>query len=97
MNRRRFLALLGSTAVAPALPAIGLPEAEPLFGMSVIQQAAAHQTVLNRWVAQEMLRLAQPSLVLEKLGNVSVYSGSIYAKGDTIKFRRPRMFTGEAA
>jgi hypothetical protein len=92
MNRRRFLALLGSTAVAPALPAAAIgslytggTQQQAVFGTSYIEQFAADQAALNAaW---------------RSMMDAAAYgTGWLRFDGRTVEhIPAPRMFTEEAA
>ena len=75
MNRRRFLALLGSTAVAPALPAIPVPS--PVFvgmdfgavtGIAIMLKAQGGL----RYVGPGAMSLADVQRVVKRLREIAV-------------------------
>jgi hypothetical protein len=89
MNRRRFLALLGSSAIAPALPVVPAPVAGGIVGsISVSGSTTVYGFFSAHW-EREMLKHAQEAMIF----GTSVRR---IDKGDRITIRRPQVFEERA-
>lgn len=103
MNRRRFLALLGSTAVAPALPGIAAtpefdvsPAWQPRFGVSTFELDYPRQVALNAQARAAMDAVAYHTMPLAELQSIAKRLRQLAVPLPEITIP-PRMFTEEAA
>lgn len=89
ISRRAFIGGVAATAAAPVLPKLSVAAAAPTTvatisstGMSVYGDISTRTAA---WAAQEMLKHAEPLMLLNKLG----MEKRLPRNGDVITFRRP--------
>lgn len=96
LTRRNFFGLVAAPAVirvADLMPVRAVGVIAPAFGLSVAESQRFTQTWMNFW-SREMLRHAQPLLVLDRLTPQSAVSSALKRdQGSLITFRRPSVFT----